>query len=109
PAHHLARGGAVLYAAQSDFAEQFYAGGGHLLEILFDHLAFDAGRTSMHIHAAGPQCPERTLRENRHRLEANDVARTAGHVHFAGGDHGGDAAVQIAIAPTELVSPRRSV
>src|SRR5262249_52444748 len=75
PTHHLACGRAVLHAAQSDLAEQFYAGGGHLLEILFNHLAFDDGRTGMHLHAAGPQRPERALRENRHRLEADDVAR----------------------------------
>ena len=75
PAHHLARGRAVLDAAEADFAEQLDAGRGELLEIVLDHFAFDHGRAGMHLHAARTQRPERALREDRHRLQADDVAR----------------------------------
>src|ERR1700733_5307006 len=65
------------------------------------------------LRAVGPSLtpprPERALRKDRHRLEANDVAGPAGHVHFAGRDHGGDAAMQIAVDPAALILPRRPV
>ena len=38
----------------------------------------------MDFHAAGPQIPERALCKNRHRLDADHVAGSAWHVHFAG-------------------------
>ncbi len=57
----------------------------------------------------GRNVAERALREDRHRLQPDDVARPAGHVHLAGGDHGGDAAMQIAVDPADLVLPRRPV
>src|SRR4029079_11630935 len=41
--------------------------------------------------------------------DADDVAGPAGHVNLAGGDHGGDAAMQVAVDPVELVLPRRPV
>src|SRR6185369_3325183 len=59
PSHHLARGRAVLDAAEADFAEQLYAGGGEFLEIVLDHFVFDHGRAGMDLHAAGAQRPER--------------------------------------------------
>ena len=42
-------------------------------------------------------------------LQANDVLRPAGQVHLAGRDHRGDAAVQEALDPADLVLPRRPV
>ena len=42
-------------------------------------------------------------------LSADDIARPAGHVDFAGRDHRGDAAMQIAVDPADLVLPRRPV
>ncbi len=109
PADHLARGGAVLDAAETDFAEQFDAGSGELLEVVLDHFVFDDGRAGMNLHAAGAERPERALGENRHRLDADHVAGTAGHVNFAGGNHRGDAAVEIAVDPADLVLPWRPV
>src|SRR5258707_820074 len=109
PAHHLARGRPILDAAQADLAEQFDAGRGQFLEVVLDHLVFDHGRAGMDFYAARAQRPERALRENRHRLDADDVARPAGHMNFAGGNHRGDAAVQIAVDPAGLVLPRRPV
>ncbi len=109
PSDHLARGRAVLDAAEPDFAEQLDAGRGEFPEIVLDHFAFDHRRAGMNLHAAGAQRPERALREDRHRLQADDVARPAGHVHLAGRDHRGDAAVEIAVDPADLVLPRRPV
>ncbi len=63
----------------------------------------------MHLYATRAQRPERALRKDRHRLQADDVARTAGHVDLAGRDHGGDPAVEIAVDPVGLVLPRRPV
>ena len=108
-ADHLPRGRAVLDAAEADFAEQLDAGRGQLLEIVLDHLAFDHRRAGVHLHAAGAQRPERALRKNRHRLQPDDVAGTAGHVDLAGGNHGGDAAMEVAVDPADLVLPRRPV
>src|ERR1700733_9038482 len=88
PSDHLARGRTVLDAAEADLAEQLYARRGELLEILLDHFVFDHRRAGVNLHAAGPQRPERALRENRHRLEADHVARAAWHVHLARRDHG---------------------
>src|SRR4029453_4855132 len=99
PAHHLARGRAVLDATEADFAEQFDAGRGELFEILLHHLVLDYRRAGMNLHAAGAQRPERALGEDRHRLQADDVAWAAGHMDFAGGDHGGDAAMQKTVDP----------
>ena len=60
-----------------------HAGGGQLLEVFLDHLAFDDGRAGMHLHAARAQGPECALCEDRHRLQPDDIARPAGHVHLA--------------------------
>ncbi|MEH2515958.1 hypothetical protein V1279_001531 [Bradyrhizobium sp. AZCC 1610] len=81
----------------------------NFLEIVLDHFAFDHGCAGMHLHPARTQRPECALREDRHRLQADDVAGSAGHVNFACGDHGGDAAVEIAVDPVGLVLPRRPV
>jgi hypothetical protein len=105
PPDHLACGRPVLDAAKSDFAEQLDAGRCQFLEVVFDHLAFDHRRTGMNLHATGTQRPECALREDRHRLQPDDVTRPAGHVHFAGGDHRRDSAMQIAIDPVDLVLP----
>src|ERR1700736_6430868 len=109
PSDHLARGRSVLDAAETDLAQQLYSGSGKLLEIVLNHLVFDHGRAGMDLHAAGAERPERTLCKNRHRLDADDIARAAGHMNFAGRDHGGDAAVQITVDPVDLVLPRRPV
>ena len=109
PSDHFPRGRAVLDAAEADFAEQLDAGGGQFLEVVFHNFAFDHRRAGVHLHAAGAERPECALREDRHRLKADDVAGAAGHVDFAGGNHGGDAAVEIAVDPVELVLPRRPV
>jgi len=107
PTHHLARGRPVLDAAEADLAEQLDAVGGHLLEIVFDHLAFDHGRAGMPTFTPpGRKVQNARCANNRHRLEANDIARPARHVHLAGGDHGGDAAMQVAVDPAHLVLPR---
>ncbi len=53
PADHLARGRAVLDAAEADFPEQFDTGRGQFLEIVLDHFAFDDRRAGMNFHAAG--------------------------------------------------------
>jgi hypothetical protein len=109
PPDHLARGRAVLDAAKPDFAEQLDAGCGQFPEIVLDHFAFDHGGAGMNFHAAGAQRPERALREDRHRLQPDDVARSAGHVHFARRNHGGDATMKIAVDPSDLVLPRRPI
>ena len=49
------------------------------------------------------------LRRNGQRLEADDVARAARHVHLAGRDHGGDAAIEVGVDPADLVLARRPV
>ena len=109
PSDHLARGGSVLDAAEADLAEQLDAGRGEFLEILLDHFGLDHRRAGMNLHAAGAQRPECPLRENRHRLQADDVAGAARHMHLARRDHGGDAAMQEAVDPADLVLPRRPV
>ena len=99
-----------LAAAEADLAEQLDAGGGQLLEILLDlHLVFDHRRTGMHLHAAGAAASKRALGENRHRFQADHVARPSGHVDLARRNHGGDAAMQIAVDPAGLVLPRGPV
>src|ERR1700692_2176607 len=62
----------------------------------------------MDLYAAGTERPERALRKNRHRFQADDVAWTAGHVDLSSGNHRGDAAGQKAVDPVELVLPRRT-
>src|SRR6202035_5079813 len=109
PSHHLARGRAILDAAEADFAEQFYPGSGQLLEVLLDHAGLNDRRAGMDLDAAGAKIVERALRENRHRLDADHVAWPAGHVDLAGGDHRGDAAIEKAVDPADLILPRRPV
>ncbi len=101
--------GAVLDAAEPDLAEKLHAGRGELLEILLDHAGLDHRRAGMDLHAAGRKASNAALREDRHRLDADDVPRPAGRMHLAGRDHRGDAAMQVGIDPAELVLPRRPV
>src|ERR1700694_475471 len=103
PSHHLARGRTVLDAAKSDFAEQLDAGRGQFLEVVLDHFAFDHRRAGVNLHTAGTKWPECALGKDRHRFEADDVARPAGHVTLAGGNHGGDTAVQETVDPPDLI------
>src|SRR6266481_8271199 len=109
PAHHFPRGRSILDAAEPDLAEQFDTGCGQFLEVVLDHFVFDHGGAGMDFYAAGAQRPARALRKDSHRLDADDVARTAGHMNLAGGNHGGDAAMQVAVDPADLVLPRRPV
>src|SRR5450755_2648299 len=63
----------------------------------------------MDLYAAGTERPEPALRKNRQRFQADDVAWTAVHVDLSCGNHGGDAAVQKAVDPVDLILPRRPV
>src|SRR6185437_16543845 len=89
------------------FAEPPHTRGGHLLEVLLDHTRLDDRRTGVNLDAARPQIGKRALRKNRHRLQADDVLRAAGHVDFTRGDHGGNAAMQKTVDPSDLVLARR--
>jgi hypothetical protein len=80
----LARGFSVLHASQADFAEQGYASFRERFEIFFDHSVLDHRRTGVYFDAAWPQRRERTLSRDCHGLEADDIARPSGRVHFAG-------------------------
>src|SRR3954452_22489106 len=109
PPHHLARGRTVLDAAKADLSEQLDAGGRQFLEVLLDHLVLDHRRAGMNLHAARAERPERALRKDGHRFQADDVARPAGHVNLARRNHRCDAAVQKTVYPADLVLPRRPV
>ncbi len=56
---------------------------------------------------AGARIGEDALRGDGEGLEARDVLGAAGHMDLAGGDHRGDAAMEAALDPAELVLPRR--
>ena len=70
------------------------------------HPGLDHRRARMHLHAARAKVRKATLRSDRHRLEADDVARPTGRVNFARRHHRGDAAMQAGIDPVELALPR---
>ena len=80
-----------------------------VLEVVFDHALFENRRTGIDLYAAGPKRLEGALRENGHRLQANGIFRAAGRVDFTGGNHRGDATVQAAVDPSELVLARRPI
>src|SRR6476469_8589146 len=109
PGNHFSGRRAILDAAEPDLAEQRDAGLGELLEIVLLHAWLDTGRAGMDLHATRSEGREGALRGDRHRLDADDVARAAGRVHLAGRDHGGDAAIEARIDPAELVLARRPV
>ena len=75
--------GAVFDAAEADLAEEADAGGRELREIMLLHARLDDRRAGVHLHAAGAKVRKAALRGDRHRLEADDVAGTAGRVNFA--------------------------
>src|SRR5260370_28266685 len=105
----MVRGLAIFYAAQADLAENLDSGGGEFFEVVFDHAMFDHGSTGINFDSAGAKGVKGALRENRHRLQADNILRTAGRVDFAGGDHRGDAAVEVAIDPAKLILAGRPV
>ncbi|KAH0432775.1 hypothetical protein KCU90_g5292, partial [Aureobasidium melanogenum] len=113
PRHHLCGFLAALHTAQTDLTEQLHARFRKLLEVLFDHALLDHWRARHDLHAATDTRAahpfERTLRGNRERLDAEYVFRTPRQVHFAGGDHGRHATVQIRLDPAHLILPRRPV
>ena len=106
---HAASGGSVFYAAQTDFAEKFHAGGGEFFEVIFDHALFENGRTGVDLHSTGAKGVEGALRENRHRFQADDIFGAAGSVDFSGGNHRRDTAVQATVDPAQLILARRPV
>src|SRR5207249_4040354 len=55
--------------------------------------------------ASGTESIERTLRADGHRLEPDYIFRPPGRMHLASGDHCGDAAVHVAVNPSQLVLP----
>ena len=67
------------------------------------------GAPAMDLHAVRAEGGEGSLRRDRQRLQADDVARPARRVDFACRNHGGDAAMQVRIDPADLVLPRRPV
>ena len=83
-----------LTAAEPDLAEEAHARRGQFLEIVLLHALLDHRRAGVHLHAAGAEIREGALRGDRQRLDPDDVARPAGRMHLAGGDHRRDAAVQ---------------
>src|SRR5581483_3842776 len=105
PSHHVARGRAIFYTAQADFAEHSDTGCGEFLKILLHHAMLDDRRTGMNPHSARTEGREGPLRENCHRLQPDNVLGTAGSMNLSCGNHGGDTAVQVAIDPAELVLP----
>src|SRR5580704_560952 len=109
PSDHLAGGRSVFHAAETDFAEKVYAGFRERFEIVFDHAVFQHRRAGENFDAAGTQCGEATLCGDGQSFEANDVFGAARRMHFAGGNHGGDAAMQAAIDPAELILARSPV
>jgi len=58
---------------------------------------------------AGAEGVEGALRGDGERLHADHVLGTPGQMHLAGRDHGGDAAVQVAVDPVHLLLARRPV
>ncbi len=109
PGDHLAGRLTVLHRAQPDLAEQADTGFGEIAKILLDHAVFDDRRPGMHFDAGRAKGRKGPLRGDGECLDPDDVARSAGHVHFAGGDHRGDAAMQARVDPAELILARRPV
>jgi len=82
------------------FAEQLTPAAGQFLEVVLHHLAFvSPARRRATFTPPGRSVQNATLGEDRHCLQPDHVAGTAGHVDFACGDHGGDAAVKVAVDP----------
>ena len=109
PGHHLPRRGAVFHASQADLAQHGDARRGQVFEIFLDHSVLNHRRAGVNSHAAGSKGRERPLGKNRHGLQPDHIFRTAGSVHFAGGNHAGDSAMQVAVDPANLVLARRPV
>ena len=109
PGDHLLGFLALLDAAQADLAEQLDAVARHLGEIRLLHALLDHRRAGMDLHAGRAHGVEGALGRHRQRLEADDVLGPAGQMDLAGRDHRGDAAVEEAVDPVELVLARRPV
>ena len=67
------------------------------------------GAPGVDLHASGAKRLEGALRKDRHRLQTDDIFRAAGRVDFSGGNHRGDAAVQTAVDPAQLVLAGRPI
>ena len=109
PVDHLLTGGAVLDRAEADLSQQLYACVGEVLEVLLDHAVFDHRSTGVDLDAAGAEIFVPALRGDRHGFEANDIPWATGHVDLSGGNQRGDAAVQGAVDPMELLLAGRVV
>jgi len=96
----------VGQSSEADLSEQFHAGAGELGEIAFHHAVLNHRRAGMQLDAARSKVRVSALRGDRHRLEADDVARPAGRMDLASRDHRGDAAVEAAVDPVELLLAR---
>ena len=80
-----------------------------VFEVFLDHSMFDHGGAGVNSDATGTKGGEGALSKDRHGLEPDYIFRAAGGVDFAGGDHGGDSAMQVAVDPADLILPRRPV
>src|SRR5579885_1106733 len=97
PRHHAASGRSVFDAAEPHLAEKLHTGCSQFLEVIFDHALLENRSPGVNPHASGTKRLERTLREDRHCLESDDVLWASGCVDFSCGNHGGHTAVQAAI------------
>ena len=73
------------------------------------HAGLDDRRAGVDLHAAHAKAGKTALRGDGHGLDADDVARAARCMNFAGRDHRRDPAVQAGIDPAELVLARGPV
>src|SRR5258708_1942609 len=109
PRNHTMSGGAVLYAAKSNLAQEFDSRGSQFFEVIFNHALLQHRRPSVDFHASRPKILEGSLRKDRHCLQSDDIFRAAWRMHFSGGDHRGDTTMQTAIDPAELILTRRPI
>src|SRR6202140_330787 len=109
PCDHLARSLAIFYTAEPYFAQYFDSSCSEFFEIVFDHSMFDDRRARINFYSSRTEGIKSALRENGHRLQSDNIFRTARRVHFTSRNHRGDAAVHIAVDPAQLILTRRPV
>src|SRR5690606_35955898 len=109
PPHHRLGLLGVFHAGDADLAHDADTGGGHLGEVGFDEPFLEEDSTADHLGAAGPELGEGAGGEDRQCLHPGRVGGAPRGVWLAGGDHRGDAAVQVALEEVERALARGEV
>ena len=99
PRDHAPSGSAVLDAAQPHFAEKLDSRLREFPEVVFHHALFEHRRSRVDLHSARPKRLKGTLREDRHRFQADNVLRPSRRMNFPGRYHRRHAAMQAALNP----------